>query len=54
MTVMHVAWERNNTEVLETLIKGGANLDFQDKEGCTALHWASERNKVELAKALIK
>ena len=54
MSALLLASEANNSEVSKALIKGGANLDFQDKKGCTALHWASERNNIEVLEALIK
>ena len=55
MSALLLASEANNSEVSKALIKGGAYLDFQDKRGCTSLHyWASERNNIEVLEALIK
>ena len=54
MSALLLASEANNSEVSKALIKGGANLDFQDKRGFTSLHWATERNNIEVLEALIK
>lgn|GEM_PF-1366577 len=39
---LHIAAENENKEIVEILIKGGANIDQSDVDGVCALHIASE------------
>jgi ankyrin repeat protein len=44
----------SNPEVLQLLIKSGADLKFQDREGMTALHWAANGRKLDFVKLLVE
>ena len=43
----------NNTELLDWLIKNGANIDHQDRNGYSALHFAGQQNSFDSAKLLL-
>ena len=54
MSALLLASEANNSEVSKALIKGGANLDFQDKKGWTALHCAASAGFLDVVKLLVE
>jgi len=43
-----------NVEIAKLLIQGGADLNYRNTEGNTALHWASGNNKLTIAKILVE
>lgn len=43
----------NNIELLDWLIKNGANLDHQDRNGYCALHFAGQQRSFDSAKLLL-
>lgn len=43
----------NNIELMNWLIENGANVDAQDLEGFTALHFACQENYIESVKILL-
>jgi len=48
------ASENGHVKVATSLVEHGANLDFQDKGGCTPLMRASENNHVEMVAFLVE
>lgn len=48
------ASENGHVKVATSLVEHGANLDFQDKDGCTPLMRASENNHVEMVAFLVE
>ena len=55
VTALHIAARQrgNNIEVLEYLIKSGANVNAQDKYKTTPLMWAAEAGNLSALKALL-
>jgi ankyrin repeat protein len=43
----------NQQSILENLIKRGADINLQDKIGCTALHASAKNGFIEIAKILL-
>jgi len=43
----------NNTELLDWLIKNGANINHQDRNGYCALHFAGQQKNLNSAKLLL-
>lgn len=52
-TALHMAVDRNNLEIVEFLIKHGANLNIQDHEGSTPLHYAALCEHKEMCATLL-
>ena len=48
-----VACYNDHMNVVTYLIERGANMDLQDKQGNTALHYAVERRHFEIANKLL-
>jgi ankyrin repeat protein len=44
----------NNIELLAWLIKNGANIDHQDRNGYCALHFAGQQKSIDSAKLLLE
>jgi ankyrin repeat protein len=42
------------SEIIETLISAGIDLNHQDFDGCTAMHLAVEKNQLDLVKLLLE
>lgn len=42
------------TDIVNVLIQAGANVEFQDNDGCSPLHVASQNGHTEIAKLLIE
>jgi ankyrin repeat protein len=53
MTSLLWAADMGNLDVLELLIRCGADLDAQDENGLTALLWASDRGHVDCVRVLL-
>ena len=53
LSAIWIAAFTNNTKMVEILAKNGANLNLKDNKGRTALFWAVENDKKEIANALI-
>ncbi|KLL02735.1 MAG: tankyrase-2 [Mycoplasmataceae bacterium RV_VA103A] len=51
---LHLAVVYNNSEIIDKLLKNGADPDVKDSEGNTPLHFAAEQNNLELLKLLVK
>jgi ankyrin repeat protein len=49
MSALHVAAEFSNLEIMDCLIKAGANINVLDSNGTTPLFWAVARHKTEAA-----
>lgn len=49
---LHVA-SHYNTEVLQALLEGGANINIASSDGATPLHWAADTGCLETVKVLI-
>ncbi|QDZ23252.1 ankyrin repeat domain-containing protein [Chloropicon primus] len=52
-SLLHEAAEKNKVESLNTLIKMGANMNAQDKDRGTPLHYCSLRGHLEVAQTLL-
>ncbi|MFP4572590.1 MAG: ankyrin repeat domain-containing protein [Desulfobacterales bacterium] len=52
-TALTEAARKNNNEIVEALIKAGANLDVQSNAGWTALILATKRGAPRVAKTLL-
>ena len=46
--------EKGLTDIVEAISKFGADLNFQDSKGLTALMYAARKNKAEVCELLIK
>jgi ankyrin repeat protein len=51
---LNKSWDDVDITKVQDLIKRGADVDAKRNDGGTPLHWASERNYIEIAKLLIK
>ena len=51
---LHMAARGGNREIMELLAENGAQIDAVDQDGKTALHWAVQDGKADLAKQLLK
>ncbi len=47
-------FSENHAEIFQLLCETGANIDAQDKDGDTALHYAAEANNLTMLKLLVK
>ena len=52
-SALHVSAKNNKIETVELLLKAKINLNYQDEDGYTALHYAIECGYRDLAKLLI-
>lgn len=52
-TLLHIAVDAKNIEVVKILIEAGADVTIEDPFGETALQWAIEFSNLEIAKLLI-
>lgn len=50
---MHKRCNSNAINLVRYLVEHGANMDLQDKQGNTALHYAVMGNKIEIVKELV-
>lgn len=50
---LHIASDRNNTDIIESLLEHGANVHFQVYEG-TALHIAANRGYLSIVQMLLR
>ena len=48
MSGLSVATKNSKTEVIELLIKSGANIDLQNEDGITALMWAADEGNLDI------
>jgi ankyrin repeat protein len=53
MTALLWAADMGHLDVLELLIRSGANLNLTDEHGLTALLWAADRGHVDCVNALL-
>jgi hypothetical protein len=53
LTILHAASIANNISIVERLIEDGMRLDLQDKEGWTALHFATFLNQLAVKEVLL-
>ena len=53
-TLLHIAAETKNIEIVKMLIKAGADVTIEDPFGQTALQWAIEFSNLEIAKLLLE
>lgn len=53
-TLLHLASENNDTELMELLVKHGADVNSRDAEGFTLLHVAAIRGKMQIVKMLLE
>jgi ankyrin repeat protein len=51
---LHVAARYGNPNIMECLLKAGANVNVQDSDGATPLFWAAAKGKTEAAIHLIE
>ncbi len=52
--LLHYAVETGDYDLVNLLIKNGANVGIQDRNGKTALHYAAASNKDEIVRLLLK
>jgi len=52
-TFLILAASKGNEAVLKYLIEKGADIDFQDKNGYCALHFAAQNNEIGIAEILL-
>lgn len=53
-TPLHIAARKGYTEVVNVLIRGGADVNSRDRFGNTPLHLAASEKRLETAQALVK
>ena len=54
MTFLHFAAQKNVPEILETIIKAGANIHAKDYKGSTALYLATRQNHTDYVNLLLE
>ena len=47
MAPLHWACDRGNTEMLQCLLDNGADIEVQDSDNQTSLHYGEESNMVQ-------
>ncbi len=53
-TALHFAAAKNLAEVARSIVEKGANINAQDKEGCTPLHYVAKKGSEEIVKMLLE
>ncbi len=53
-TILHIAIQSGNPELVEVLLKAGANVSARDKQGNMPLHYAAHQNNLELVRILLR
>jgi ankyrin repeat protein len=53
-TVLHIAVQSGNHELVRLLLKNGADISARDKQGSTPLHYAAHKNDRELVRILLQ
>jgi ankyrin repeat protein len=52
-TLLILSASKGKDKLLNYLIENGANINFQDKNGYSALHFASQNNEIEIIEILL-
>ena len=52
--LIHVATQFHSTEIVDILLKQGADIESRDASGCTPLHHAARCNQQDMIQHLIK
>lgn len=53
-TALHIASMRGYSDIVETIISLGADVNKKDDSGCTALHYAADHKETATLKTLLK
>ena len=53
-TILHIAIQSGNPELVEVLLKAGANVSARDNQGNMPLHYAAHQNNLELVRILLR
>jgi ankyrin repeat protein len=53
LSALHIAAKNNKIDAVRMLVKSGVELNCQDEDGCTALHYAAELGHKDIVSLLL-